>query len=191
MAARVKFAVILSAGLLFGMTIGLIILRADPELISNGVGFSSSAAPYLQSGAPVVGKPAPNFEAVDLAGNVVTLDQFRGKNVLLNFWASWCGPCRVEMPLLENLQAAGNQDLEILGINGGESVNTVQRFADEVGLSFRLLLDPHGDIRAEYLIIGLPVSIFIDKEGLVAAEHIGAMTEKQMMGYLTLLGVEN
>lgn len=191
MLARNKIAVILSLGLILGVTLGLIILRADQTLLSFPNDILSREGPYLQTGAPAVGKLAPDFEARDLSGNAVTLDQFQGKNVLLNFWATWCGPCRVEMPLLEALHISGSQEVQILAVNSGESENTIRQFADELGLTFTLLVDPDGAVRSDYLVIGLPVSVFINKEGIITAQHIGAMTEEQLMGYLKLLGVQN
>jgi thiol-disulfide isomerase/thioredoxin len=94
---------------------------------------------------------AADFALRDLSGNTVTLDSYRGSPVLLNFWATWCGPCREEMPSMERLhQQLGGQGLTLLAINQKESVAKVAKFMKSYGLTFPALLDMDGRVSSAY-----------------------------------------
>ena len=139
--------------------------------------------------APEVGAEAPDFVLRDLAGNDVRLSDYRGETVLLNFWATWCGPCRLEMPAIEGrYQAFKEDDFNVLAINFDESEDAVREFRDELGLSFPLLLDPGGNVQHLYRIRGYPSTVFVDPEGVVSIVHIGILTEGQLDQYLLELG---
>jgi thiol-disulfide isomerase/thioredoxin len=116
----------------------------------------------------------------DLRGTTVdarpaSLSALRGKVVLVNFWASWCLDCRLEMPVLERLhRELGPQDLAVDGVNVRESGETISRYASELGLSFPLVLDPHGAIAAQYGMIGLPATFLVGRDGRAVVFAIGA-----------------
>jgi peroxiredoxin len=123
----------------------------------------------------LVGKPAPDFQFGGPDEQPVSLSDFQGSPVLLNFWATWCGPCVHEMPYLQQVwdewQARG---LVLLAINIMESSSAVQSFMQSQGLSFPVLLDGDGAIAAKYGIEGIPTTFFIDGEGIIQQVQVGA-----------------
>lgn len=129
---------------------------------------------------------APNFALKDLNGQEVTLTQFSGQPVILNFWASWCAPCRLEMPIIEaTYQKYKDKGLVVLAINSGESAEVARAFVDETELTFPVLLDQNMEVtNLIYRLRGLPVSIFIDREGNIAARHVGTLNERLMEEYV-------
>ncbi len=123
-----------------------------------------------------VGFKAPAFAARNLKGHRVQLADHKGKVILLNMWATWCGPCRVEMPGMENLyRRYRSQGLEILAVSFDKgSSDKVQKFADEYRLSFPILLDSDGEVESQYHTLTIPTTFVIDKKGMVVAEVEGA-----------------
>lgn len=118
---------------------------------------------------------AVSFDLQDLAGASHSLDAYRGSLVFLNFWATWCGPCRTEMPAMQALheRLAAGSDFVMLAINLQEDAALVRSFAEELGLSFRILLDDSGEIAASYGARTLPMSYLIDKDGSILARVVG------------------
>ncbi len=129
---------------------------------------------------------APNFVLKDLNGQEVSLTQFLGQPVVLNFWASWCAPCRLEMPIIEaTYQKYKDKGLVVLAINSGESAEVARAFVDQTRLTFPVLLDQNLEVtNLIYRLRGLPVSIFIDREGNVVARHVGTLNERLMEEYV-------
>jgi len=128
------------------------------------------------------GKLAPDFEVSTLTGERVRLSDFRGRAVFLNFWASWCGPCRVEMPdiqaLLDDHAADG---LVVLALNNGEPFKPANQFVDDLGLRFTAIgLDPSRQVIDRYRVRAMPTSIFIDPDGVITKIHAGLATAGQM-----------
>jgi peroxiredoxin len=125
--------------------------------------------------APQVGAIAPDFTLVSLDGNSVRLSDFHGKPVILNFWATWCPPCREEMPALEEIwQQYDAGDVVVLGIDQGESTAIVERFIREkVDTSFPILLDSDHAIGNSYFVRSLPTTFFIDRKGFIQEIRIG------------------
>ncbi len=119
--------------------------------------------------------PAPDFSLEDLSGRRVELKNLRGKVVFLNFWATWCVPCREEMPTMERLdQELKNQGLEIVAVNYEEHANEVRRFFGKLGLSFTVLLDPDGKVAEDYGAWSIPLSFFIDRKGELVGKVLGS-----------------
>ena len=115
-----------------------------------------------------------DFELQDLSGATRSLSDYRGKVVFLNFWATWCGPCRFEMPSMETLyQRFKAKGLVIVAVNLQEDRNSVQRFVDEYGLSFPVLLDTTGRVGATYGARSIPTTYIVDRDGFVLAGTIG------------------
>jgi thiol-disulfide isomerase/thioredoxin len=111
---------------------------------------------------------------LDMDGQQVSLQQYRGKVVFLNFWATWCIPCREEMPALERLhQTYQAQDLAIISIDLKEGVDQVKAFFQKLGLSFPSLLDPNGVVFRDYLVAGMPTTYLIDRDGTMVARGVG------------------
>ena len=127
-------------------------------------------------------EPSLNFMLTDLAGNQVTLDELRGKNVFINFWATWCKWCVKEMPDMENIhQSFNDQDLVVLAIAVGEDLEDVSGYLSDKDYTFTILLDPDKSVTKVYEVKSIPTSIFIDKEGNVSYKRVGAMNEQQML----------
>jgi peroxiredoxin len=118
--------------------------------------------------------PAERFAARDLDGRMVRLDEYRGKVLFLTFWATWCGPCRQEMPAMDALhRALASRDFVLLAVNYLEGTEVVRRFVREVQITFPILLDPSGSVAARYGVRGLPASVFIDRQQMVVGRAIG------------------
>lgn len=131
---------------------------------------------------------APDFTLTDLEGNTVSLSDYRGQNVYINFWASWCGPCKLEMPDIEEIHREyQDKDLVVLTINVGESQNVVEKYIDNNGFSFTVLLDPDMTASKLYKVNSIPVSFFIDKEGKIRSQRVGLLTKEQMLSYIEKL----
>jgi thiol-disulfide isomerase/thioredoxin len=124
--------------------------------------------------AKVPPKAASDFTLLDTDGQQVSLQQYRGKVVFLNFWATWCIPCREEMPALERLhQTYQAQDLAIISIDLKEGADQVKAFFQKHGLSFPSLLDPNGTVFRDYLVAGMPTTYLIDRNGTLLARGVG------------------
>lgn len=125
-------------------------------------------------------KTAPDFQLKTLDGQVVTLSQFRGKPVLLNFWASWCQPCREEMPYLQQIYN-NNKDkgLVFYAIDIGESPDTINKFFQDNSLFMPVLLDSDKSVSQSYQITGIPETFLIDKNGIIRKWQIGAYPNAQ------------
>ncbi len=119
---------------------------------------------------------APDFALPDLAGNVKRLSDFRGKVVLLNFWATWCPPCRAEMPSMEILyQAYNDQGFELLAVSSDvQGAAIVQPFMEKYRLSFPTLLDMSGRVNGMYGVRSIPTSYVLDRQGRVVSREMGA-----------------
>lgn len=131
---------------------------------------------------------AIDFKLKDLDGNEVSLSSLKGKKVFLNFWATWCPPCKAEMPEIEKLyQETKDSDLVILAVDIGENLNTVKPFINENKYNFKVLLDYDQSVASQYNIASIPTSYFIDADGNIVSTHIGAMTLDQMKSYIESL----
>ncbi|MCE7977506.1 MAG: TlpA family protein disulfide reductase [Nitrospira sp. NTP1] len=126
--------------------------------------------------APQVDEEAPNFLLKDSEGFNVTLDQFRGKVVLLNFWATWCGPCKIEMPAMERLyRSFSRKEFEILAVSTDAQGTVVTRpFQQEVGFTFPVLHDADFRIGLQYGARQLPMTFLIDRKGIIRNRIPGA-----------------
>jgi peroxiredoxin len=143
---------------------------------------------FLNAPAPEVGAQAPDFTALTPQGETVSLNDLRGQVVLINFWATWCAPCRVEMPAIQARYNRGG--FTVLAVDFDESAELVQAFVDDLGLSFPALLDPGGEIQNLYRVRGYPTSFFVDADGVIRVFHIGDMSETELDNYLSQLGVQ-
>lgn len=117
---------------------------------------------------------APNFTLKDLAGNTVSLSQFKGKVVLIDFWATWCGPCRMSMPSVEKLHRDyAGKDFQVLGLNVDETSDGVAEFVKKVGASYPVLLVGTSGVDTQYGVTGIPAFLLLDKEGRAADNWVG------------------
>lgn len=130
------------------------------------------------------GDTAPDFTAALTDGSELTLSEQQGKVVLLNFWATWCGPCVREMPAFEKLYGEYGEDVAILAVNCMESEDIVKAFQEENGYTFPIACDPEGDISLKYPSQGIPYTLVIDKEGIIQKIYVGAAdAETQYLEY--------
>ncbi|GAX91836.1 thiol-disulfide oxidoreductase ResA [Effusibacillus lacus] len=159
------------------LTVGALLLAAI-GIIAALLNFTKT-----DNSSVAAGQAAPPFTLSDLNGNKLSLADLKGKVVLLNFWGSWCDPCRQEMPAI---QAAYEQYKDkgfvVVGVNIGESKVTAKGFADRYGVTFPVVLDKDREVTLERYKVGpIPSSFFIDKQGNIQYRYEGPMTE----GFLT------
>jgi len=182
--------VILGGGLLIGLLAGLAVFVGGPALPNLLAAPTSGGPTATPAPAPVVGAPAPDFTLNDLEGNAVTLSDLQGQVVILNFWATWCGPCRLEMPLLQAAYVAHKeQGLVILAIDLDDPVADVQDYTDSLGLTFPVLLDPGVTIADLYRVRGWPTSYFVNRDGFIDNQRVGALSEGMLTEYLNQVGL--
>jgi len=138
--------------------------------------------------APQEGSPAPDFAVSTLDGREVRLSDYRGSIVLLNFWATWCGPCREEMPLFEAAQQEySDRGLVVLAVNVGEGPSTVRPFVDRLALTYDIALDEESRVARRYRVRSYPTTYFIDRDGTVEGRRVGAYTRQILYGRLAQL----
>ncbi len=127
-----------------------------------------------------------DFSTTNLAGDKVSLSDYRGHVVMVNFWATWCPPCRAEMPLIESAyEQYRSQGFIVLAVNNAERSDQVSSFASQFQLTFPVLLDYSADISQQFGVKGYPTSIFLDTKGKAYATHQGMLTATQLQNYIS------
>ena len=155
----------------------------------NGAGDSIGLGP-LEGGGPRVGQPAPDFALRDLDGRVHRLSDYRGQVVFINFWATWCPPCRQELPEIQAVyDDKKDEGLVVLEVNYQESATKAGDYWDEQGLTMPVLLDSSGDVQDQYRLVGLPDSFFVDRDGILREMHLGAISREDMLAKLEKAGL--
>lgn len=147
----------------------------------------SEAAPdaLVVGGHPLVGKEAPDIDLLTIDGERVTLSGLRGRPVLINFWATWCPPCRDEFPLMVAAHEEHADDgLEILGVMHQDFADSAREFAKDMSATWPILDDPDDVAYDDYLVAGLPTSYFVDAEGIVRAFSLGGFSEAGLAAQL-------
>jgi thiol-disulfide isomerase/thioredoxin len=134
-----------------------------------------------------IGSPAPDFHLESLNG-FKGLSDYRGKIVIINFWATWCEPCRIEMPIFQSYQDDYSDDLVIIAINSQDTKEDIQEFVRDLNLTFDFLVDKDGEVQKQYLVRGFPTTFFLNRKGILEIQHIGILTEDQLQTYLNALG---
>ena len=136
----------------------------------------------MASRPPLVGSPAPEFQLENLSGVTQSLEGYRGKVVLLNFWATWCQPCTKEMPAMQSAHTSlHDQGFAVLAVNELEDIKKVREHILEHQHTFDVLLDPDNQVANMYGVVGLPVSVFIDKSGHVRKIIKGGLLTEQLI----------
>jgi cytochrome c biogenesis protein CcmG, thiol:disulfide interchange protein DsbE len=178
-----KNVALLLGGLSIGLLMGFIIIRGSGGTSAEG------DTPASRRSIPSRGLPIADFELNALTGERVKLSQFRGQAVVINFWGTWCPPCRNEMPLFQTVFETYQPDLVILAVNVNDAVGSVERYVEEMGLTFPILLDENGDVRSQFQVRGFPTTYFVDREGVLREQSIGELDQSQMDDYLAKIGV--
>ncbi|GAP10903.1 peroxiredoxin [Bellilinea caldifistulae] len=172
-----KTAALLLGGLVFGGLVGVLIFW----------GGNQSLTAQRESQIPQSGQRFPDFTLESLDGNKLTFSEFVGKPVVLNFWATWCDPCKAEMPLFEEVYRQ-NSGIVVLGVNYNESVNVIRRFIEEREITFPILLDADGKIAEKFQVFGFPTTYFVDEDGILRGVHVGQLDEVLLSSYLEKIG---
>ncbi len=153
----------------------IVFLAGGAWIWVNRLPSGAAAAGGALPPAPAVGHPAPDFTVTDTSGKSFKLSALRGTPVVLNFWATWCPPCRAELPELQ----AGSERLAgqvaFVGLNQGETPAEVKTFAEQMGLTFPIPLDEKMDVSRAYSVRSLPTTFFIDRDGVIREMQIGAL----------------
>jgi peroxiredoxin len=129
-----------------------------------------------------VGAKAPDFELKTLTGETVKLSDLKGKKVMLNFWATWCPPCKAEMPAMEQFHKEAGNEVVILAVNIDPHLD-VQAFVDENKITFPIPLDAEDTVNEMYQVLSIPTTYFIDTKGNIGNKYIGAMNHDTMKQY--------
>jgi peroxiredoxin len=134
---------------------------------------------------------APSFTLTTLDGKTVTLEDYKGKKILLNFWATWCPPCKAEMPDMQQMyEEHKNEDFVVLAVNvtvTEKKAEDVSAFVEEYGLTFPILMDEKGKVAHQFEILSYPTSYFIDSDGVIRGKVIGALSKESMYKEMSLL----
>ncbi len=153
---------------------------------------ASSVDPSTLKVAPTQGSLAPDFSLFNLEGEQITLSELRGHPVMINLWATWCAPCRIEMPHIQDrFERYANEGFIVLAVDFDEPAGLVEEFRDELGLTFDVLLDPGAEVQELYRNRSYPSTFFVDENGVIQVQHIGLMTEGQLDENLAAIGLES
>lgn len=169
-------------GIWIGVCVGAVVVAAvimfGPSFLQRGgvAGIETDVA-------------APDFELVDLSGNIVRLQDLHGQAVVVNYWATWCGPCVREMPMFQKYHELYSGKMVMIGVDQEESAEVVKTFLQDFDLNYPILLDEKSDVSKAYQVMVLPTTFFIDQEGILRYRHVGYLEEDQFRAYLGKLGV--
>jgi cytochrome c biogenesis protein CcmG, thiol:disulfide interchange protein DsbE len=156
-----------------------VLTRIRGVLLASLLPLALVACDFDAQAASGIGAPAPTYEAPTMDGEMVSLDDFRGQVLLLNMWATWCPPCRWEMPHLQSLhEELGDRGLAVVGVSvdAASAERQVRQFLDELGIDFLILRDPQERGHRLFGGYGLPMTVVIDGEGVLRWRHMGPVT---------------
>jgi cytochrome c biogenesis protein CcmG/thiol:disulfide interchange protein DsbE len=134
-----------------------------------------TANPEALTPEPALGRPAPDFTLTTVAGETLQLSELRGQPVVLNFWATWCGPCQREMPALQAASQRFAGEVAFVGVDQGESQAVVAEYIDNLGVTFTVPLDSDMAVGDRYQVQGMPMTFFVDKDGIIRHLWVGEM----------------
>lgn len=155
------------------LLLGLLLAGCAPAL-------TEPQAPTLAGAiATVTPGPVPALALPTLDGEMLTLETWRGQGIILNFWATWCYPCRTEMPALAAIHAQG-EGVVVIGVNYQEHADLARPFVEELALPFPILLDEEGLLAKELGVRALPTTFFISAEGKIVGNHLGPLDESSL-----------
>jgi peroxiredoxin len=172
------------------IVIGLMLIAGPAFLSSLPAAPKPALQSGMQSGMPKEGQLIPDFDLPTLDGRRVRLSDLRGSPVLINFWATWCGPCKQEMPLLvEQYNWNKGRGLRVLAIDTllNDNIDDMRAFARQFNMNFDVLVDETDAIAGGWEVMGLPTTFFVMPDGTVAKVHVGQLTADQLKEYLKLI----
>ncbi len=149
--------------------------------------FFNATSPGSNWEGGLVGETAPAFALNDDAGRQVSVNRYHGEIVLMNLWATWCPPCRAEMPDLQRLSDAYRGRLAIVGVNEGESVERARAFARSLGIAFPIWMDEEQRYGRAYGVLGLPTTVIVGRDGKILRAVDGALSYAQMRAAVSAL----
>lgn len=159
-----------------------LIQRYTPD--SSPAGSASSETASLPEESAPEKIPAPDFTVLDVEGNSVSLSDFFGKPIVINFWATWCGPCKSELPAFQSLSESYGQDVTFLMVNmtdgSRDTVDGVKEFLADNSYTFPVYFDTKQNAATAYGAYSIPATVFIDTEGMVVNAYLGAMSEQTL-----------
>lgn len=152
---------------------------------------SQTANPFaILASKPETGSPVPDFTLLTTDGKQISVNQLRGKAVVINFWATWCVACLDEMPLLQAAAEKHPEDLVILAVNVAEDAQKIKHYQEEQAYTFPVLLDSDGKIAHQFGVYGYPATYFVDKEGIIRYQQTGQMNETRFKDNLKTIGID-
>lgn len=183
-----SFAIILLAGAIVFINLW----KPSDDELTNGTSKDeykdanvTESIPVSDSSTIQEGKLAPDFELKTTSGDTIRLSDYQGKKVILNFWATWCPPCKAEMPHMQKFyEESKEKGIEIIAVNltnVDRGPDALDSFIKEYGLTFTIPLDQDGDIGTQYQAFTIPTSYIIDSNGIITKKIIGPMDESTMM----------
>lgn len=159
---------------------GMILWIGSPRLDT-----SASVEPPL----PKIGSPIPSFDLPDVDGRMISNKEYLGTPLMINFWATWCAPCKLEMPLLQKTAKRYEKSLTVFAVNFDEPKETVIKYVSQNSIDIPVVLDESGAMANSYGVHAFPVTFFIDKEGILQSIHIGQLSEVLVKTYLKTIGI--
>lgn len=184
MKIKTILAVILLTVLAIFVVREIVVSNEDDKNLNDEQIESTADMEAIQETGLQIGETAPDFTLTNLQGDEMTLSNFRGKKVVLNFWASWCGPCRSEMPDMQKFyEATSDKNIEVLAVNlthFERQREHVDEFVKEFGLTFPIPLDVDNKQYEAYKVLTIPTTYFLDEQGIIQQKHLGPMTYEFM-----------
>lgn len=163
----------------------------DTKSPVDGTPVTSADIGPLASNPPAVGETAPDFALKDVSGHVVKLSDLRGKVVWVNFWATWCIPCKQELPDIQAIYSEKKaQGLEVLEVNWDETADLAKPYFQQRHLTMPVLLDSAGDVFKQYKLTGVPDSFFIGRDGKISSLYFGQLSQDKMREHLATAGLQ-
>jgi thiol-disulfide isomerase/thioredoxin len=183
----VKYKVILLVLLgLVVVVLGVSLALARPEM--SGI-TQDAPGGIVDRGSVTVNSSAPGFTLLDINGEEVRLNDYLGRIVIVNFWATWCAPCKDEMPILNEYAAQHADSIVVLGVAVNATVETVATYLLETPVLYPVVIDDKALVAAAYHVAGYPTSYFIDAEGIIRGKYIGLLTPRVLQQNLEPLGI--
>jgi len=172
---------------LFGIIAAVLMAISDGGL--GGQPIVVTPLPVPSDFVSLVGDPAPDFSLTGLDGAKHQLTDYKGRVTFVNFWATWCGPCQVELPTLEKFVAQqGDKGAMVLAVNAGETTDQINTYFKQNDISgLNVLLDSNIEVYTAYGINALPTTFIVDKEGVIRYRHFGMLREEDIKGYMDKL----